>query len=87
MNDQSSRSHAVISIYIENKIKQYEEATEKVQELTNAINRRNSMANQWNDEYMNRFYELENYWNYLQTGKASKTFAIINLGTCRRIFS
>lgn len=58
---------------LNNKITQFEEGREKIQELTDAINARQHALNNWPEENGNKILELENYWNWLQTG-ATKTY-------------
>lgn len=53
---------------LNNKVKQFEDAKAAVEELTNNINERNDALAHWPKKNTNRLVQLENYWNWLQTG-------------------
>ena len=56
-----------------NRIKTFKESRDKIQELTNHIDRRNKIVDEWDDKHTNQWNELRDYWNYLETGRDSRT--------------
>lgn len=49
---------------------QLEEATRTVNELTTTITNEQNALSTWDNEHKNKFIELQNYWNFLQSGNA-----------------
>ena len=47
------------------------EATEKITELNDNINEENEAMRNWPEQNRNKLKELEDFWNFLQTGKAT----------------
>lgn len=60
---------------LSSKTKQFRHANEEIAELTAAINRRNTALLNWPDNNKNKIIELENYWNFLQSGD-NRTWAL-----------
>ncbi len=57
----------------EARINDFEDATARVRELTEQIDRRNEIVNSWDDIHKNQFDELIQYWDFLETGRDSRT--------------
>lgn len=60
---------------LNNKIEAFNEATQEINELNRAITARNNALNNWPQQNTNKVLYLENYWNFLQTGK-TKTWRL-----------
>ncbi|MFQ6778465.1 MAG: hypothetical protein ACLRFI_04230 [Alphaproteobacteria bacterium] len=54
---------------IKTKLAELKNANDEIAELNKSINDRNIAMANWDQEHQNRIIELENYWNFLQTGK------------------
>ncbi len=50
------------------KINQFEEATKSIDEINETIEQKQAALDNWDAEHSNKILELENYWNFLQTG-------------------
>lgn len=55
------------------KIKTFKNSRDKINELTEQINRRDTIMSEWDDKHKNQWNELRDYWNYLETGRDSRT--------------
>lgn len=55
------------------KIKTFKDSRQKIQELTTQIDRRNKIISEWDDKHINQWNELRDFWNYLETGRDSRT--------------
>ena len=56
-----------------NKITEFKNSKERVKELTDQIDRRNKIANEWDNDHKNLHDELVQFWDFLETGRDSKT--------------
>lgn len=57
------------------KIAQYEDATKAIKEANDTIQKKQEELAKWPKENVNKVKELEDFWNFLQTGKA-KTYRL-----------
>lgn len=57
----------------EQRINDFDSAKARVEELNAAIDRRNQEMATWDDNHINQWNELRDYWNYLETGRDSRT--------------
>ena len=55
------------------KIKTFRDSRDKIKELTEQINRRDTIVSEWDNKHVNQWNELRDYWNYLETGRDSRT--------------
>lgn len=55
------------------KIKTFRDSRDKIRELTEQINRRDTIVSEWDNKHVNQWNELRDYWNYLETGRDSRT--------------
>ena len=55
------------------KINTFKNSRDKIKELTAQIERRDKIVNEWDDKHKNQWNELRDYWNYLETGRDSRT--------------
>lgn len=53
---------------LNSKVTRFNEANQTIRELNTAINERNNALANWPEHNTSRMLELENYWNWLQTG-------------------
>ncbi|MBO7042322.1 MAG: hypothetical protein J6W08_00445 [Alphaproteobacteria bacterium] len=60
---------------LKNKKEHLETATATINELNTAITNEQNALNTWDNDHKNKVIELENYWNFLQTGD-SKTWRL-----------
>ena len=56
-----------------NKISEFKNARARIQELTDQIDRRNQIVNEWDSNHKNLHDELLQFWDFLETGRDSKT--------------
>jgi hypothetical protein len=54
---------------LDSKINQFEQGKKVINELNTAISEREDVLNNWPEKSGNVVLELENYWNFLQSGK------------------
>ncbi len=57
----------------EQRLNDFENAKARVEELTAQIDRRNEIVNNWDSEHKNQYDELIQYWDFLETGRDSRT--------------
>ena len=60
---------------LSDKVSKFEDATQKVTELTTQIEEKEKALREWPQNNHNKLLELENFWNFLQTGK-TKTWSL-----------
>ena len=60
---------------LNDRITQFNNATQEIQELNRSIAERNYALSHWQEKNTNMVLYLENYWNFLQTGK-TRTFRL-----------
>lgn len=56
---------------LSDRIKEFNDATKGVEELTKTIEEKQNALDNWDDNHKNKLIELENYWNFLQSGKTT----------------
>ena len=56
----------------QDKISEFKNSRERVIELTEQIERRNEIANTWDDKHKNQYDELLEYWDFLETGRDAR---------------
>lgn len=69
---------------VSEKITQFENATKEIDELNKNIKQKQDALNNWDSEHVNAVLELENYWNFLQSGDV-KTWRL-RLGNAQKKF-
>lgn len=76
-NNTQTRANALQQRYdaLSSKTQQFRHANEEITELTTAINNRNTALANWPQNNVNKIVELENYWNWLQSGD-NKTWGL-----------
>ena len=57
----------------EQRINDFDSAKARVEELTAQIDRRNQIVNDWDNNHKNQYDELIQYWDFLETGRDSRT--------------
>lgn len=62
---------------ISNKISEFEDATKSLTEINKTLDAREKAYANWDAEHVNKVVELENHWNFLQSGK-SKTMRLFS---------
>lgn len=61
---------------ISNKIEQFTDATKSIEEINKTIEEKQTALDNWDEKHKNKVIELEDFWNFLQTGK-TKTFRLL----------
>ena len=56
------------------KIHDFDAATKALEEINKTIAQEQDALNNWDKEHVNKVLELENYWNFLQTGENKTWF-------------
>ena len=56
------------------KVQQFTAATKEIRELNDIIDKRQKAEEDWDKNNMNKVIELEDFWNFLQTGKNRASF-------------
>ena len=54
---------------LDNHIKQYNDATDRIREAEDFKAEQERAFNQWNDQQNNVWTDLEDFWNFMQTGQ------------------
>lgn len=62
----------------EQRLNDFENAKARVEELTAQIDRRNEIVNNWDSEHKNQYDELIQFWDFLETGRDSRTGTFYN---------
>lgn len=57
----------------QDKINEFKNSRARVQELTEQIDRRNKIADEWDNDHKNLHDELVQFWDFLETGRDSRT--------------
>jgi len=72
-NNTQTRANALQQRYdsLSSKTQQFRHANEEITELTRAINDRNTALTNWPENNVNKIKDLEDFWNFLQTGKVT----------------
>lgn len=60
---------------LNSKVQKFEDATKSIDELTDTIEEQHKIEREWPENNKNKLKELEDFWNFLQTGKA-KTWGL-----------
>jgi hypothetical protein len=58
---------------LEDRIFQFEDASENIKNLTEQIKRRNEVVDKWDDKHKDQFKELMAHWDKLETGRGTLT--------------
>ena len=61
---------------LEQKINDYEDATEKINTAQKQMDARQEAANKWDENNKNEYLELMGYWDFLQSGNTKSLFHI-----------
>ena len=69
--DSAYQSAKVAHDDLNDKVQQFTDATKKITELNDAIDARNKALTNWPENNVNKVKDLEDYWNFLQTGKTT----------------
>ena len=68
----------------QNKISEFKNSRERVIELKEQIERRNKIADEWDNDHKNLHDELALFWDFLETGRDSRTGPFYNRFTLSR---
>ena len=60
---------------LSDKVQTFEDATKSIEELTKTIDDQRKIEQEWPENNRNKLKELEDFWNFLQTGK-TKTWSL-----------
>lgn len=62
----------------QNKISEFKNSRERIKELTEQIERRNKIVADWDKDHTNLHDELAQFWDFLETGRDSRTGPFYN---------
>lgn len=60
------------------RINEFDAAQRRVNELNEQIDRRNRIVDEWDDEHKNMYDELIQFWDFIETGRDSRTGPFYN---------
>jgi len=65
------------------KVEQFKEAHDNLQEINDRIDKRNREMNEWDDKHTDQYKELMAYWDMLESGRDSHTGSMYKWGLLR----